>query len=147
MNFSPATLDELSHTARHVGRKSCSLDPLPSNVFVGQLDLLLPVLHDIGNRSLESSIFPHSLKSAVVIPLLKKASLNHEVLRNYKPISNLNVVSQIVEKVVASRFNDYVVLNLLMSHCNLHTNVFTAVRLLLFAFTMMYCVLLTIILK
>lgn len=97
--------------ARHIRRKSSSLDPLPSNVFLSQLDLLLPVLHDIANRSLESSIFPHSLKWAVVTPLLKKASLNHEVLRNYRPISNLNVVSKIVEKVVASRLNDYLVLN------------------------------------
>lgn len=103
VNFSPATLDELSHMARHIGRKSCSLDPLPSNVFLSQLDLLLPVLYDTVNRSSESSIFPHSLKSAVVTPLLKKASLNHEVLRNYRPVSNLNVVSKIVEKVVASR--------------------------------------------
>ena len=52
VNFSPATLDELSHIARHIGRKSCSLDPLPSNVLLSQLDLLLPVLHDIVYRSL-----------------------------------------------------------------------------------------------
>lgn len=97
--------------ARHIGRKSSSLDPLPSNVFLSQLDLPLPVLHDIANMSLESSIFPHSLRWAVVTPLLKKASLNHEVLRNYRPISNLNVVSKIVEKVVASRLNDYLVLH------------------------------------
>ena len=61
VNFLPAKLDEFSHIARHIGRKSCSLDPLPSNVFLSQLDLLLPVLHDIVNRSLESSIFPNSL--------------------------------------------------------------------------------------
>ena len=48
VNFLPAKLDEFSHIARHIGRKSCSLDPLPSNVFLSQLDLLLPVLHDIG---------------------------------------------------------------------------------------------------
>lgn len=145
LNFPLATLDELSHIARHIGRKSSSLHPLPSNVFLSQLDLLLPVLHDIANRSLESNIFPHSLKWAVVTPLLKKASLNHEVLRNYRPISNLNVVSKIVEKVVASRLNDYLVLNHLDKLLQSAYKRFTVVKLILFASTIMYCVLSTII--
>ena len=43
------------------------------------------------------------MKTALLSPLLKKANLDHEVLANYRPISNLKVISKIVEKVVAVR--------------------------------------------
>ena len=75
------------------------------------LFLLLPVLYNIVNLSLETGHFPRSLKSAVLSPLLKKPSLNHELLRNFRPISNLKVVSKIIEKVVASHLIHYLELN------------------------------------
>ena len=43
-------------------------------------------------------LFLFSLKTAVLSPLLKKANLDHEVLANYRPISNLKVISKIIEK-------------------------------------------------
>ena len=106
--FSPTTIHELSQIACHVGSKSCSLDPLPSALLVSQIDLLLPALYNIVDRSLETGHFPRSLKSADLSPLLKKPSLNHELLRNFRPISNLKVImSKIIEKVVASRLIHY----------------------------------------
>ena len=61
--------------------------------------------------SLESGHFPSSLKTAVLSPLLKKANLDHEVLANYRPISNLKVISKIIEKVVAVRLQKYLEAN------------------------------------
>ena len=46
-------------------------------------------------------VVPSALKPAVLKPLLKKASLSHEVLGNYRPISNLKVISKVIEKTVA----------------------------------------------
>ena len=57
--------------------------------------------------SLESGHFPSSLKTAVLSPLIQKANLDHEVLANYRPISNLKVISKIIEKVVAVRLQKY----------------------------------------
>ncbi len=54
------------------------------------------------NRSLLIAQFPTNLKCALVIPLLKKAKLDHEVFKIYRPVSNLPFISKIVEKVVAS---------------------------------------------
>lgn len=51
----------------------------------------------------ESGQLPSSLKTSVLSPLLKKPSLDHEVPRNYRPLSNLNVIPKIIEKVVAVR--------------------------------------------
>ena len=36
-------------------------------------------------------------------PLLKKMSLNPEVLKNYRPVSNLTFVSKLIEKTVSSQ--------------------------------------------
>ena len=81
--------------------KSCILDPLPATLLKQHFDLLLPIIMKIVNLSLESSLFPTSLKTAFLSPLLKKANLDHEILANYRPISNLNVISKLIEKVVA----------------------------------------------
>ena len=44
--------------------------------------------------------FPISCKSSSVIPLIKKPSLDREMLNNYRPISNLSCVSKLIEKVI-----------------------------------------------
>ena len=59
------------------------------------------------NLSLESDQLPSSLKTAVLSPLLKKPSLDHEVLGNYRPNSNFKVISTIIENVVAVHLQDY----------------------------------------
>ena len=65
--------------------------------------LLLPILCQIVNLSLESGCGPHSLKQAILKPLLKKASLDHEILSNFRRISNLKFVAKLTGKVVANR--------------------------------------------
>ena len=91
--------------------KSCILDPLPATLLKQHFDLLLPIILKIVNLSLESGHFPSSLKTAVLSPLLKKANLDHEVLANYRPISNLKVISKIIEHVVAVRLQKYLEAN------------------------------------
>ena len=56
--------------------------------------MLLPTLCMIVKLSLESGHLPASLKTAGLLPLLKKSSLDHEVLGNYRPTSNLKVISR-----------------------------------------------------
>jgi len=104
---SPTSIVELSKVARIVVSKSCSLDPLPAVLLKGSFDMLLPTFCRIVNLSLESGHVPPSLKTAVLLPLLQKLSLDHEILRNYRPISNLKVISKFIEIVVAVRLQDY----------------------------------------
>ncbi|XP_071832509.1 uncharacterized protein [Apostichopus japonicus] len=51
---------------------SCSLDPIPMDVLKSCLDLLLPHITSIVNYSLSTGVIPESLKSAQVVPILKK---------------------------------------------------------------------------
>ena len=55
------------------------------------------------NLCLSSGNFPTRFKSAVVKPLIKKPTLDYEVLKNYRPISNLPFLSKLIEKVIAKR--------------------------------------------
>lgn len=46
---------------------------------------------------------PSVSKAALITPILKKPHLDSEVLKNYRPISNLSFISKLTEKVVADR--------------------------------------------
>ena len=105
------TIEELSDITRKVISKSCCLDPLPANLLTNVYPTLLPTICEIVNSSLKTGFVPTPLKAAVLSPLLKKPSLDHEVLGNYRPISNLKLVSKIIEKIVAARLNSYLEIN------------------------------------
>ena len=68
---------------------SCSLDPLPTRFLKKGIDVLLPCITSIINRSLEVGEFLTTFKHGLVAPLLKKSDLDHKILKNYRPISNL----------------------------------------------------------
>ena len=63
------------------------------------------------NASLESATVPTTFKKAVVTPLLKKASLDSDILGNYRPVSNLCFVSKLLEKVVSKRLDTHKSIN------------------------------------
>lgn len=69
--------------------KTCALDPLPAPVLTKCLLRFLPVITDIVNRSLGEALVPNSLKTALIIPLLKKTILDTEDFKNFRPVSNL----------------------------------------------------------
>ena len=113
-SFRPATLSEIASVIKKSSKASCVLDPIPTSLLRDILPTLTPVITEIVNSSLASGIFPKDLKSAIVQPLLKKASLDRDVLKNFRPVSNLSFLSKIIEKVVASRLLDHMIANNLM---------------------------------
>ena len=86
-------------------KKTCSLDPLPTSVLQPCFQSLAPAYNHIINMSLSQGKVPASLKQAIV----KKQSLDPDVLSNYRPVSNLPQLSKALEKGVA---------NQLMYHAN-----------------------------
>ena len=69
--------------------KTCKLDPIPTSLLMGCLDIVLQILTQIVNDSLSSGIFPQIHKSAVVNPPLKKPTLGHDNLKKIRIVSNL----------------------------------------------------------
>ena len=89
------------------------LDVIPTDLLKECSEELGPIITTLINYSLAELCFPSIFKNAHVRPLLKKPSLPPEYLDNYSPISNLNFISKILEKVVASRMNSHLSTNFL----------------------------------
>ena len=105
--FTQVTDREVSKIISASPAKSCCLDPLPT-CFLKSLSSLVPTITVIVNKSLGSGTFPAAFKSALVRPFLKKSMLDPEVLRNYRPVSNLAFVSKVLEKVVAAQLTSHI---------------------------------------
>ena len=88
-------------------KKTCSLDPLPTSVLQPCFQSLAPAYTHIINMSLSQGKVPASLKDLKLIPLLKKQSLDPNVLSNYRPVSNLPQLSKTLEKVVDNQLMDH----------------------------------------
>jgi hypothetical protein len=87
--------------------KSSAADPIPVSVLkqiAVQIALFIAKLFD---RSLITGHFPDIYKSAFITPLIKKAGMDVPDCRSYRPISNLSVVSKLLERLVARQLMDY----------------------------------------
>ena len=91
--------------------KSCSLDPVPTWMLKAHLDCILPSITNIVNESMSTGIVPTKMKAALVTPLLKKPSLDKNVMENVRPVSNLSFISKLIEIVVLKRLTDHIVRN------------------------------------
>ncbi|MCG8430354.1 MAG: reverse transcriptase family protein, partial [Candidatus Omnitrophica bacterium] len=109
--FRPTTKEEVKKLVLSLPPKSCALDPIPTSLLKRCIDTLAPVLVTIINKSLEQGHFPASLKYALVKPLLKKPSLDCNVMANYRPVSNLSYLSKLVERVIAMRLQEHMTVN------------------------------------
>ena len=106
--FRPSTEEEVFKFISKSPKKSCTLDPIPAGFFIDILPTLLPTITKIINISLETGTVPRSMKKATVSSLLKKLTLDKDVLKNYRPVSNLSFISKILEKIVSSRLLDHI---------------------------------------
>jgi hypothetical protein len=114
-DFKPLTLPQLEETLQHITLKTCDLDPLPTQLYKSCLSNLLPSILEIINTSLQTGIFPDTFKTAIVKPLLKKTSLEPNVLGNYRPVSNLSFISKLLERIVLNQLNEHLSSNNLLS--------------------------------
>ena len=90
-------------------KKTCSLDPLPISVLQPCFQTLAPAYTHIINMSLSQGKVPASLIKALVIPLLKKKSLDPDALQAIDLLAIYHNYQKTLEKVVA---------NQLMYHAN-----------------------------
>ena len=106
--FAPILTKELEKTITSMPSKTCTLDIMPTARLKEVLGTILPSLAHIVNKSLDQRAFYNEWKEALVQPLVKKKSLG-TIKTNYRPVSNLQFISKIVEKVTLGQFT---------LHCN-----------------------------
>lgn len=88
--------------------KSSSADPLPAFILKEVADVLSPFLAHLFNRSIDTGCFPKCFKIASLTPILKKQGLPEDDPASYRPISNLSIISKLLERLIATQFVRYV---------------------------------------
>ena len=91
---------------------TCLSDHFPSKLLMSHLPTIIDTITHIINLSISTSVFPSSCKSAIVLPLIKKSGLDPQVLKNYRPVSNLSFLSKVIEKVISSRILTHIADNI-----------------------------------
>ena len=81
-------------------------DPVPLSIFKLYSDYLCPTICNIISYSLNSGTFTCIFKQAIITTILKKRSLRH-----YLPISQLSLVSKMLERVVSRQLLSYLTAN------------------------------------
>ena len=114
-SFEPLTEDQVKKIILSSPTKSCPLDPIPTWLLKELSNTLVPIITKIVNLSLLTGHLPSSLKQALVIPLLKKLTLDKEIFKNYRPVSNLAFISKVIEKASLQQLSGH------MDSHNLHT--------------------------
>jgi len=103
----PFTQDDIHAILKKAKPTSCSLDPVPTRLLYEHIDILLPTITRLVNTSLSTGVMPAVCKRALVKPLLKKAGLDPDNRKNYRPVSNLPFISKVIEKAVCSRLSNH----------------------------------------
>ena len=84
-----------------MNKTTCSSDPFPTRLLMSHLHANIPILQHIVNLCLTTGDFLIYCKSSFVIPLFKKPGLDREMLKKYRPVSNLSFLSKVIEKVIS----------------------------------------------
>lgn len=101
--FEPVSLDHIIDIVTHTEPPSCPLDILSPCLLKEVFDTVGPTILCILNSSLETGSVPSSLKHAIVHPIIKKPNLDSTILDNFRPISKLQFLSKVLEKIVYSQ--------------------------------------------
>ena len=100
-------VDDVIDAVRQLPDKSSAADPMPTHVLKQVVDLIAPYFTELFSRSLAAGYFPSGFKEAFITPIVKKAGLDATDVGSYRPISNLSVVSKLLERIVARQLMTY----------------------------------------
>ena len=88
--------------------KSSPMYFIPSSLIKSCPVVFLQIQTTLANLPISQDIFPSRFKLAQVTPLLKKPSLDKGTPSNYRPISNLNNISKLLERLILNRIRDHI---------------------------------------
>src|SRR6218665_811572 len=71
-------------------------------------DVFSNLIAHLANFSFAEGCIPSYFKSALVTPLLKKPNLDPGNLSNFRPISNINNISKIIERLFLTRIKNHI---------------------------------------
>ena len=109
--FEPISISCLSEVVHHLRPTKCPSDSIHARLLKEVFESVGPCILSLINTCLLSGCGPAAFKHAVVQPLLKKENLDPSFLSNFRPISKLPFMSKVLEKVVLTRLQTFLVNN------------------------------------
>ena len=106
--FEPVTEDEVLRLLSSMSSKSSPLDFIPTSLLKACSGSFAHVIARLANLTFEFGTFPTCFKTAQITPLLKQRGLDEADPSNYRPISNLNTISKILERLALVRLVPHV---------------------------------------
>jgi hypothetical protein len=103
INWEPVTLKEVELNLKRLPLNKCAPDDILPLRFLRNSRIFSSVAASMCNTSLQTAEYPNVLKHAVIVPVPKKFNNSLDDLSNYRPISNLKLMSKLLERLVASR--------------------------------------------
>jgi len=107
VNLRSLTVYDVTAAIQLLPDKQCASDPIPTRLLNDYADVVAPFLVELYNKSLQTGSVPASCKAADITPLLKKSDLDSADVRSCRPISNLSVLSRLLERLVARQLLDH----------------------------------------
>ena len=107
---------EITEIISEHGFKCSFTDPLPADVLKCHVNFLIPIWTSLVNLSLSTGSIDGILKESVISPLLKGSGLDFEVKKNFRPVSNLQFLEKLIERVVSKRLKRHMAQNNLESN-------------------------------
>ena len=107
-NFSKVTSEDVNRLITSMRPKSPSMDFNPTSVLKCHSDVFASIIGNLANLSFSSGRFPSVFKVVQVSPLPKKQNIDESDPANYRPVSNLNTISKIIERLPLSRLRAHV---------------------------------------
>ena len=92
-DLKPVSIEEIDRILKKCSNKSCLLDPIPTWLLKDNSTHFIPVLAEIVNVSFATGNFPDALTEAIITPIIKKQTMDPDILKNFRPVSNIKVVA------------------------------------------------------
>jgi len=113
-SFTPVTIKDIIKELKSIkSSKASGIDKIPASILKDTAEELAAPLLFLINRSMQNGTFPSCEKVAKVVPLFKTGSRTN--IDNYRPISVLNILSKLVERVFYNQLINYLENNKLLS--------------------------------
>ena len=95
----PVSSKEVLNILESIPAKSSPLDFIPTSLLKSCSGVFSVLISNLANMSFSQGTFPTMFKLAQVTPILKKPGLPSTDPANFRPISNLNNISKILERL------------------------------------------------
>ena len=96
------------------------MDYIPTSLLKSCSKVFSHIIAHLANLSFSEGCFPSDFKAAQITPLLKKPGIDTNLPVNNRPISNLNNISKLLERLFLTRLQNTSHHALILSTTNLH---------------------------